>query len=160
MECSHQMYSFHHDRGWRIRVVGLSGEPISRSTLSLYATNPRSLISSLLSSNTWIILPKVPRHSHLGNPPPKPSPLLNPLPSPNPSADPLLLPSFPSLPVIPAPPPMDAPPPGAPGPFCTSSCRPKSVQAGTRWAWVARVMPKAACWSGTTSSSSSGLGGW
>ncbi|KAL2259979.1 hypothetical protein VTK26DRAFT_6159 [Humicola hyalothermophila] len=45
------------------------------------------------------------------------------------------------------------------GPRAMSSPRPRSRQAGSRTFCVARCTPNAACWSGTTSSSSSGLTG-
>lgn len=37
---------------------------------------------------------------------------------------------------------------------------PKSLQTASRLLSIALVIPNAACWSGTTSSSSSGFGGW
>ncbi|TLD28954.1 hypothetical protein PspLS_03585 [Pyricularia sp. CBS 133598] len=59
-----------------------------------------------------------------------------------------------------APPPLLLPPLAPAGPRVMSSDRPRSLQAGSFVFCVAFVMPKAACWSGTTSSSSSGLMGW
>ena len=54
----------------------------------------------------------------------------------------------------------EEPEPEAGGPRRMRSARPRSFQAGSRRPrWVARWMPKAACWSGTTSSSSSGFTG-
>ena len=50
------------------------------------------------------------------------------------------------------------PPPTA-GPRLISPARPRSRQTGSRLSFVAFWMPKAACWSGTTSSSSSGFMG-
>lgn len=157
IESLHRTCSSYCGRGWNIRVVGLSTNPVSRSSLSLHPTKPRSLISSLFVRQQ--LSPNIP-DTHLGSPPPKPSLFLNPLPSPNPFADPLLFPSFPSLPMMPAPQPADEPPHAAAGPFCTSSSKSKSRQAGSRLGWVACRMPKAACWSGTTLSWSSGFGGW
>jgi hypothetical protein len=46
------------------------------------------------------------------------------------------------------------------GPFFISSSSPRSFHALSRFVCVARWIPKAACWSGTTSSSSSGFKGW
>ena len=45
------------------------------------------------------------------------------------------------------------------GPCAMSRLSPRSFHAGSFLSWVAFVMPNAACWSGTTSSSSSGLMG-
>jgi hypothetical protein len=65
---------------------------------------------------------------------------------------PLLLPT--------APPPLCVPSPApSPGPRLTSSSSPKSLQLASRFPCVARWIPNAACWSGTTSSSSSGFRG-
>lgn len=64
----------------------------------------------------------------------------------------------PPLPLLPLPPATAAAVVG--GPLRMRSARPRSFQAGSRARCVAFWMPKAACWSGTTSSSSSGLMGW
>lgn len=77
-----------------------------------------------------------------------------------------LPPAAPFFPAAPGPPAPFALPPALPfrapasGPLAMSSAKPKSRQAGSRRSAVALWMPKAACWSGTTSSSSSGLTGW
>lgn len=63
----------------------------------------------------------------------------------------------PGPPTPPLPTPLQAP---ASGPRPINSPSPKSRHAGSLLACVARWMPNAACWSGTTSSSSSGLTGW
>src|SRR4051794_9107784 len=47
----------------------------------------------------------------------------------------------------------------SPGPLLINSPSPRSFHAGSRTFCVALVIPNAACWSGTTSSSSSGLMG-
>jgi hypothetical protein len=53
-----------------------------------------------------------------------------------------------------------APPEPWPGPRRISSSSPRSRHEGSFLVCVARWMPNAACWSGTTSSSSSGFTGW
>ena len=52
------------------------------------------------------------------------------------------------------------PSPCFPGPFPINSLSPRSFHALSFPFCVARWIPKAACWSGTTSSSSSGFSGW
>jgi len=55
--------------------------------------------------------------------------------------------------------PLPLPLPPTMGPLLSSSSRPRSRHVGSFFVCVARWMPNAACWSGTTSSSSSGFTG-
>ena len=64
-----------------------------------------------------------------------------------------------AAPAAPVPPAATGPLAPCPSPF-TSASSPRSRQTASCLRSMARVIPNAACWSGTTSSSSSGFGGW
>ncbi|KAK7437083.1 transporter particle component [Colletotrichum acutatum] len=108
--------------------------PAPSKSIPGYPITPPIISSQNLSHSTLTIPPP-----HRGNlfPPPLP---------------PAALPPAPACPL--------SHPPGGGGPRFINPDNPKSFHAASRDRCVALVIPNAACWSGTTSSSSSGLIGW
>lgn len=114
--------------------------------MPLHSPSPRPLATNHITKPSHPSSSRFPDINHRGRPLANPPPLpLAPAPAPTAAAAPL------------PPPPPPAP---AAGPWLMSAPSPRSRQAGSPLPrCVAFWMPNAACWSGTTSSSSSGLTG-